>query len=103
MTIDQYIGERVMVWLKRRGETQLKLGEYLGLKKAGISRKVGGYVSWTARDLSLTAAFLGIPLSELMPEESIEIAQKERERSISENGRPRGIRTHNPWIKSPVL
>ena len=95
---DQYIGERVMVWLKRCGKTQVQLGEYLGLKKAVISLKVNGRVGWSARDLAWTAAFLGVPLSELMPEESVEIAQKERDRSLEENGRPRGIRTHNPWF-----
>ncbi|MFC5370903.1 helix-turn-helix domain-containing protein [Arcanobacterium bovis] len=73
MTVDEIIGERVGLWLRRRGHTQVSLAGALGLTKASISGKVTGRVSWSATDLVKTAAFLDLPIEALLPDETVEL------------------------------
>ena len=72
---DQVIGERVNLWLRKKSLMQMDLAERLGLKAPVVSRKVSGHVAWSASDLVKTAAFLDVPLSELLPEETVEMAK----------------------------
>ncbi len=44
-----------------------QLGKALGLSKSTISRKLRGLVPWSAEEVSLTAAFLGLDAANLMP------------------------------------
>ncbi|WP_407701392.1 helix-turn-helix domain-containing protein [Trueperella bialowiezensis] len=75
MSVDQIIGERVNTWLRRKRLMQMELADFLGIQRSVVSRKVSGHVSWSATDLVKTAAFLDVPLSELLPEETVEMAK----------------------------
>ncbi|WP_367269246.1 helix-turn-helix domain-containing protein [uncultured Mobiluncus sp.] len=74
-TIDERIGELVRFWMYRRDTRQPQLASVLNLTQASVSRKISGKVPWTATELAKTAAMLDVPLSELMPEDTVEIAK----------------------------
>ncbi|WP_084676488.1 helix-turn-helix domain-containing protein [Actinotignum urinale] len=76
LTPDQIIGERVHLWLYRHNFTLTDLATWLGLSHTTVSRKVRGTTAWSASDLVKTAAFLNVPLSELLPEETVELEQE---------------------------
>ena len=73
MSINEIIGERVSIWLRRRGLMQMDLANYLGLKKPVVSRKISGHVAWSAIDLVRTAAFLDLNIEDLLPNETVEL------------------------------
>ncbi|MGO1400950.1 MAG: helix-turn-helix domain-containing protein [Flaviflexus sp.] len=75
LTVDQIIGENVLLWLRRQGKQQIELAEFVGLHKSSLSRKVLGKTSWSAEDLVKSAAFLQVPLSALLPESAVEMAK----------------------------
>lgn len=77
MSIDQIVGERVMLWLKRRGQSQTELGKYLGLSRSSASKKIAGLVGWSTTDLVRTAAFLDIPVSELLSDDLVELEREQ--------------------------
>ena len=74
-TVDQRVGELIRFWMYRRDINQPQLGKLLGLTRATVSRKISGKVTWTVTELAKTAAILEVPLSELMPEDTVEIAK----------------------------
>lgn len=76
------------MWLFRRGKQQADLAAYLDLTGATTSRKIAGKTQWSVTDLARTAAFLEVPLSELMPEDTVEIARAGMEKApiLSDRG-----------------
>ena len=85
-TLDQAIGERVHIWLRRKRLMQRELATLLQITPAAVSHKIAGRSSWSAVDLVRTASFLDIPLSELLPEEMVEI---EKMRLASAHAEPK--------------
>ncbi|MFP7697080.1 helix-turn-helix domain-containing protein [Trueperella sp. LYQ143] len=70
LSVDSYIGERVHLWLRRRGHSQVELSEYLGMTQASVSRKMKGKTAWTATNIYHVAQFLQVSVSELFPSEN---------------------------------
>jgi transcriptional regulator with XRE-family HTH domain len=52
----------------RRRVTQSALGEALGLHQMSISRRLNGEVPFDVSELYEVAAFLGVPVTRLLPE-----------------------------------
>ena len=77
MSTDQIVGERVLLWLKRRGCSQAQLGEYLGVSRSSASKKIAGIVGWSTTDLVRTAAFLDVPLSELLSDDLVKLERQQ--------------------------
>ena len=75
-TLDESIGERVHIWLRRRGLMQRDLAAVLGISPAAVSHKIAGRSSWSALDLVKASTLLQLPLGELISDEMIEIEQK---------------------------
>lgn len=65
-TADSVIGAEVRAWLGRRGVSQKWLAEQLGIVPMGISRRLSGKTSFTARELLLAAQALDVTLGELL-------------------------------------
>ena len=78
-SVEQRVGEQVRFWMFRRGVRQPELAEKLGVTAASASRKIAGKIGWSVSDLAKAAAVLDVPLSELMPDDTIEIARAEME------------------------
>ena len=76
MTADEIVGERVMVWMKRRGLTGVDVATHLGISRQSVSRKCGGHVSWSLSELARLAHLLVVPLSELVPEDLVAVEQR---------------------------
>ena len=74
-TVDERVGELVRVWMYRREVRQPELAKQLGITQQTASRKISGKITWSVTDLAKTAALLNVPLSELMPEDTVEIAK----------------------------
>lgn len=88
MTTNEIVGEQVSIWLRRRDRTATALGEFLGVTQTTASRKLKGDTTWTITDLARTAAFLDVPLGDLLP--SI-IVEQEREKRPTLSGQAREL------------
>src|SRR5690349_7576052 len=62
------IGERVHTLMWRTGRTQKQLAAVLNVDQASISNRLKGKTAWTVVDLLATAAWLDVPVTDLMPE-----------------------------------
>ena len=63
--------EKVVAWnvkmlLTARGGSQAALAEALGIKKAAMSRKINGFISWSLSDVVKASRFLGTTPESLM-------------------------------------
>ncbi|WP_407640838.1 helix-turn-helix domain-containing protein [Arcanobacterium ihumii] len=82
MTAKQIVGERVNLWLRRRGLTQMSLADKLGITSATMSTKIAGKTSWSVEDLVKTAAFLDVSIADLLPEETVELEKAKSPDSV---------------------
>ena len=64
---DEALGLAVNQHLFAGRKTHDDLAKMLNLSQSTISRKVRGRVPWTAQEVSLTAAFFGLQVQDLMP------------------------------------
>jgi len=62
------VAQRVRVRLTLQRRTQSDLAGRLGLSQAGVSRRLAGQVEFTVSELATVAAFLDVPMAELLPE-----------------------------------
>ena len=75
LSVDARIGELVRMWLFRKEVQQRDLAKVLDLTSATASRKIAGKTAWSATDIAKTAAFLDLPVSELMPDDVKDIVK----------------------------
>lgn len=97
MNADQITGERVHILLRRRGIQQQELADILGLTQTSASRKILGKRSWTLDELLATARFLGVPVTELLPEDDYAPIPVGRGRS-GDIARPKGLEPPTFWF-----
>lgn len=64
--VDSVISFNVRILLAARKESQVALGEALGIKRAAVSQKMTGKSAWSASDLVITAQFLGVDVKVLL-------------------------------------
>lgn len=62
------IGERVHTLMWRAGRTQKQLAEILNVDQGSISNRLHGKTNWSAVDVSVVAQWLGVPVTDIMPE-----------------------------------
>lgn len=60
-------GANVRAEMARRGVTQAKLAAALGLSQPSVSARLRGVTPFDVDELHTIAAFLGVPLSDLLP------------------------------------
>ena len=66
MHMEKVVAWNVKMLLTARRASQLALAEALGIKKAAMSRKINGYISWSLADVVKAARFLGTTPEDLM-------------------------------------
>ena len=66
MHMEEVVAWNVKILLTARRASQLALAEALGIKKAAMSRKINGYISWSLADVVKAARFLGTTPEDLM-------------------------------------
>lgn len=60
-------GANVRAEMARRGVSQVKLAAALGLSQPSVSARLRGITPFDVDELHAVAAFLGVPLSALLP------------------------------------
>lgn len=66
-SLDQHIGRTVHGILWERRITQRRLAAELGLDETMVSKMLRGVRSWSIAELLRTAAFLELPVTDLLP------------------------------------
>ena len=61
------IGERVHTLMWRSGRTQKQLAAILQIGQGSVSERLRGKIEWSAIDVAVTAAWLGVEPADLMP------------------------------------
>ncbi len=66
MQINQRVSAEVRAAMGRQRRTQSQLAQHLGVSQVTVSRRLSGEVSFTVDELERVAAFLSVPLAELL-------------------------------------
>lgn len=56
--------------MARMGVTQVQLAAHLDMAQAAVSRRLTGATPWRIDELQAVAAFLGVPVTTLLPTEA---------------------------------
>jgi transcriptional regulator with XRE-family HTH domain len=67
------IGERVHTLMWRNGRTQKQLADILKVDQGSISKRLRGNTVWSAVEIAAVAAWLGVPVEELLPEVEVTV------------------------------
>lgn len=60
--------------MARRGVKQIDLAAELGLSQTGVSKRLLGKTPFTINEIAIVAAFLNVPLTQLLPIEETAVA-----------------------------
>lgn len=96
------IGEHVHTLMWRTGRTQAQLAKLLGVDQGSVSRRLHGRREWSATEIAVTAAWLGVPPEQLLPE--VELLHDDGDGDDDDDGgsgAPTRTRTWDLRIKSP--
>lgn len=91
------IGEHIHTLMWRAGKTQSQLASLLGVDQGSVSRRLRGNREWSAYEIAVTAAWLGVTPGDLMPQ--IEVDPPDPNDGVA--GAPTRARTWDLRIKSP--
>lgn len=94
------IGERVHTLMWRAGRTQKQLAAILQVGQASVSDRLRGKTEWSAIDIAVTAAWLGVEPADLMPE--VELLPDDGGDDGGAAGAPTRARTWDLRIISPA-
>ena len=95
-----WIGERVHTLMWRSGRTQTQLASVLGVDQGSVSNRLRGKTAWTVVDLLAVAAWLDVPVTELMP--AVELGPPEPDDS-GKGSAPTRARTWDLRIIRPLI
>ena len=95
------IGERVHTLMWRGGRTQTQLAAVLNVDQGSISNRLKGKTNWTVVDLLAVAAWLNVPITDLMPE--VELLPDDGDDGGGASGAPSRTRTYDLRIIRPNL
>ncbi|MGV9196593.1 helix-turn-helix domain-containing protein [Arcanobacterium canis] len=98
---DTRVGEQVRLWRHRRGKNQQDIAEMLQIRSATVSRKIAGKTAWSVSDLVKTAAFLNVSITDLLPEDTVEIEQKKMASDSKESKTNFGLYPSHLWESNP--
>ena len=87
--VESVISFNVKVRLTAQHLSQTALGQYLGIKRATMSQKMTGRVSWSATDLVKAARFLGTDVETLLDDSLMKQIKNSGEKSTSVGSGPR--------------
>ena len=93
------IGEKVHTLMWRAGRTQKQLAAVLQVGQASVSDRLRGKTEWSAIDIAVTAAWLGVEPAELIPD--VELLPDGGGDDDGPAGAPTRARTWDLRIKSP--
>lgn len=93
------IGERVHTLMWRAGRTQKQLAAILNVTQGSVSNRLRGKTEWSAIDIAVTAAWLGVTPESLMP--TVELLPDDGGDDGGAAGAPTRARTWDLRIKSP--
>jgi transcriptional regulator with XRE-family HTH domain len=62
------IGERIHTLMWRAGRTQKQLAALIQVDQGSISNRLRGKTAWSAVEVSAVAAWLNVPVEQLLPE-----------------------------------
>ncbi len=93
-----FIGEKVHTLMWRQGRTQKQLAAVLQVGQASVSDRLRGKTEWSAIDILVTAAWLGVEPTELIPD--VELLPDDGGDGGAA-GAPTRARTWDLRIKSP--
>lgn len=96
------IGERVHTLMWRGGRTQKQLAAVLQIGQPAVSDRLRGKTEWSAVDIAITAAWLGVAAEDLMPEVEL-IPGGGDDGGASAGGAPTRARTWDLRIISPQI
>ena len=100
--VDEAIGATVNQAMFALHVTRKSLADYLGVTGPAVGRRLRGITAWTTEDLILTAEYLGLQVSDLLPRRAAD-GGWEPAAYVAGGGAPCGARTHDLRIKSPQL
>jgi transcriptional regulator with XRE-family HTH domain len=92
------IGERVHTLMWRNGRTQKQLAAVLQVGQGSVSDRLRGKTEWSAIDVAVTAAWLGVEPENLMPD--VELLPDDGDDGGGASA-PTRARTWDLRIKSP--
>lgn len=92
-----WIGEKVHTLMWRSGRTQVQLAAVLNVDQGSVSNRLRGKTVWSAVELAAVAAWLDVPITDLMPE--VELDPPDPSDGVA--GAPTRARTWDLRIKSP--
>ncbi|WP_104158096.1 helix-turn-helix domain-containing protein [Mycobacterium avium] len=95
------IGERVHTLMWRAGRTQKQLAAILEVGQGSVSDRLRGKTEWSAIDVAVTAAWLGVRPEDLMPE--VELFPGDGDDDGSGTGAPTRARTWDLRIIRPIV
>lgn len=93
------IGERVHQHMWREGRTQKQLASLLGVDQGSVSKRLRGKTDWTAPEVAVAAAWLGVAIADLVPD--VVFPDDGDDGGAAAAGAPTRARTWDLRIKSP--
>lgn len=93
------IGERVHQHMWREGRTQRQLAGLLGVDQGAVSKRLHGKTDWTAPEVAVAAAWLGVTIADLVPD--VVFPDDGGDDDSGAAGAPTRARTWDLRIKSP--
>lgn len=67
--VRQHIATAVRDEMWKQHRTHRQLAAHMGLAQAGITLRLQGRRAWRAEELAAVAAWLGVPISQFIPDE----------------------------------
>ncbi|WP_104183182.1 helix-turn-helix domain-containing protein [Mycobacterium avium] len=95
------IGERVHTLMWRAGRTQKQLAAILQIGQGSVSDRLRGKTEWSAIDIAVTAAWLGVTPESLMP--TVELLPDDGGDDGGAAGAPTRARTWDLRIIRPIV
>lgn len=100
MNVSAVIGERVHTLMWRRRIEQRTVSAALGMTQPALSRKLRGQRLWSVEELVEVAAYLGVPVTDLLPAEVASSGDIRRARQDS-NLQPSDPKIDTSTIRRP--
>jgi transcriptional regulator with XRE-family HTH domain len=98
--VTSMIGERVHTLMWRAGRTQKQLAAILQVSQGSVSDRLRGKTEWSAIDIAVTAAWLGVRTEDLVPE--VELSPDDGDDTPAA-GAPTRARTWDLRIIKPIV
>jgi transcriptional regulator with XRE-family HTH domain len=65
--LNKLIGERIHRLMRQQWITHEQLADHLNVTRPQISKRLSGAIKWSAVEVAMTAAWLGVPIADIIP------------------------------------